>query len=275
MTGDDGTDDGVRFTRRSLLTGLGAVGVASTGAGLGTTALFSDEESMSISSLEAGAMNMRVTVDNIYHSSTTVRDNTTVTPKDAADGNEVTITCTDLKPGDWLILEWNPEVIEGPGYVQFRSIDADYASSEGLNPESESDTAPPGDLGDAMLWTFWDSYNNLSDSRQYLEGLDGRTDNADSGLDSWEQPDTDGLTASGAEYTTVSEAHDVCRNGLVLRDDAGDPLEVGTQGNGASLFQLLELPLGVGNDIQGDELTFTIRCEAEQTRNNGTPFGGT
>ncbi|WP_436923957.1 SipW-dependent-type signal peptide-containing protein [Halosimplex amylolyticum] len=273
--GNDTNDDGLRFTRRSLLAGLGTVGVASVGAGLGTTALFSDEELFEDNELRAGALNMRVTVDNVAHSTPIVRDNTTITPSDTADGQEVTISVADLKPGDWLILEWNPEVIANPGYVRITSVDEDYSNVEGGTPESESETASPGDLGDAILSTVWQSWDNLNSSRQYLGGLDATTDLNDSGLSGYETPDMDGVTGGGAHYTTLNEAHSVYESGVLLRDaSTGEPLVIGANSDAAWFYQLLELPREVGNEIQGDEVTFTLRFDAEQVRNNPTPFDG-
>jgi len=271
------TDDRLTLTRRKLLAGVGAIGLAGAGAGIGTTAYFSDTESIEGNSLTAGALNMRVTVDNIAHSSTIVRDNTTITPSDTADGAAVTITVGDVKPGDWLILEWNPEVIANPGYVQVTSVEEDYENAEGENPESETNTAAPGDLGDALLSTIWQEYSDTSGgtSRADLTDLDGTTDLADSALSSYEQPNPDGMTSGGAHYTTMNEAHGVYESSVLLRDAAGDPLEVGTNGDAAWFYQLLELPPAVGNDVQGDELAFTLRFDAEQVRNNEDPFAST
>jgi len=267
------TDDRLQLTRRKLLAATGAIGAAGVGAGLGTSALFSDEESFEDNTITAGSLNMRVTVDNVAHSTTIVRDNTTITPSDTADGTAVTISVADVKPGDWLILEWNPEVIANPGYVQVTSVDDDYANLEGQNPEPEGDTSSPGDLGDAMLSTIWQSWDNLSNGRQYLAGLDTTTDNADSGLAGYETPDLDGVTSGGAHYTTMNEAHAVYETGVTLRDPStGDPLEVGSNSNAAWFYQLLEIPPGVGNDVQGDIVEFTLRFDTEQVRNNPNPF---
>ncbi|MGQ4555644.1 SipW-dependent-type signal peptide-containing protein [Halobellus sp. GM3] len=270
------TDERLTLTKRKLLAGVGSVGFASVGAGLGTTALFSDTESFEDNSLTAGALNMRVTVDNIAHSTTIVRDNTTVTPADTADGDAVTVAVDDMKPGDWLILEWNPEIIANPGYVRVTSVDEDYSNDEGATPEPEGATASPGDLGDAVLSTIWQSYDDLSggSSPQDLEGLDQTTDRNDSGLGSYEEPtNLNGETPGGAHYTTMNEAHDVYKTGVLLRDPStGDPLEVGSNSDAAWFYQLLELPLGVGNDVQGDSVTFTLRFDAQQVRHNDDPF---
>src|SRR6056297_660392 len=48
------------LTRRKLLAGLGAVGLASAGAGLGTSAFFSDRESFTNNRLVAGELDLLV-----------------------------------------------------------------------------------------------------------------------------------------------------------------------------------------------------------------------
>jgi predicted ribosomally synthesized peptide with SipW-like signal peptide len=54
------TDDSIELTRRTVLAGLGAAGVASAGAGLGTSAFFSDGETFTNNSLVAGELDMKV-----------------------------------------------------------------------------------------------------------------------------------------------------------------------------------------------------------------------
>ena len=60
------TDDGLRLTRRKVLGSLGAVGVGSVGAGLGTTAFFSDEESFDDNALVAGELDLKVDWQEYY-----------------------------------------------------------------------------------------------------------------------------------------------------------------------------------------------------------------
>ena len=57
----------IRLSRRKLLAGLGAVGVASAGAGLGTTAYFSDTESFANNTLSAGELDLSVTWQQLYY----------------------------------------------------------------------------------------------------------------------------------------------------------------------------------------------------------------
>ena len=53
-------DDTIGLSRRKILGGLGAVGLASAGAGLGTTAYFNDTESFDNNTLTAGSLDLKV-----------------------------------------------------------------------------------------------------------------------------------------------------------------------------------------------------------------------
>lgn len=274
------TDDKLQLSRRKLLGATTAVGAAGIGAGLGTSALFTDEESFEDNLVAAGRMNMQVAAHVVDQNEPLpqVQIDGNSTPQDTADGNTVTITASDVKPGDWFIIQWDISVCANPAHVQITSVDSAYNNDEGANPEPESDTAAPGDLGDAMLTSIWHDYVAVqsSDTRPDLGRLDPTTDLNDTWLSAYETPDTDGQTASGAEYTTMDEAHNQeYSGGVILRDPStGDPLEVGCMGldNEVSYWQLFELPQDVGNDVQGDVVEFTLRFNAEQARNNDAPF---
>lgn len=60
-------DDTIGLTRRKILGGLGAVGLASAGAGLGTTAYFNDTESFQNNSLTAGEFDLKVDWQQEYY----------------------------------------------------------------------------------------------------------------------------------------------------------------------------------------------------------------
>ncbi|MEZ3145334.1 VWA domain-containing protein [Halobaculum sp. MBLA0143] len=64
MTRDD--TSGLELSRRRLLAGLGTAGVASAGAGLGTSAYFSDREEFTGNQLAAGELNMVVSYEEHY-----------------------------------------------------------------------------------------------------------------------------------------------------------------------------------------------------------------
>lgn len=60
-------DKKIGLSRRKMLAGLGAVGVASAGAGLGTTAYFSDEEGFAGNSLTAGELDLKLDYRATYN----------------------------------------------------------------------------------------------------------------------------------------------------------------------------------------------------------------
>ena len=60
------TDGGIDFSRRRLLAALGTVGVAAASAGVGTTALFRDQERVDGNRLVAGALDLRAGFEERY-----------------------------------------------------------------------------------------------------------------------------------------------------------------------------------------------------------------
>jgi hypothetical protein len=56
----------IELTRRKVLAGLGTVGVAGAGTGLGTSALFADEESFANNELVAGSLDLKVDWEEHY-----------------------------------------------------------------------------------------------------------------------------------------------------------------------------------------------------------------
>jgi predicted ribosomally synthesized peptide with SipW-like signal peptide len=60
------SNDGLNLSRREILAGLGTVGVASAGAGVGTTAYFSDTENFSDNKLVAGELDLLVDWEEHY-----------------------------------------------------------------------------------------------------------------------------------------------------------------------------------------------------------------
>ncbi len=60
------SDENFELSRRKVLAGLGTIGAASAGVGLGTSAYFSDEENFENNSLVAGSLDMKVDWEEHY-----------------------------------------------------------------------------------------------------------------------------------------------------------------------------------------------------------------
>jgi len=107
-------DDNFRLSRRQALTALGTVGVASAGAGLGTSAYFSDTESFDGNSMVAGELDLKVDWQQTYEGPIgevpvnaypdhdgdgwqSLDEETEYDP-----GSPLTLSCVDLESGDDL-----------------------------------------------------------------------------------------------------------------------------------------------------------------------------
>lgn len=159
------SDKNVGLSRRQMLAGLGTIGVASVGAGLGTSALFTDQESFTNNQITAGTLDMTVTatvedhVDNEYWNGLGLEGS-------QANGEPaVAISVGDVKPGDWVIVCFEIEVGENPGYVRARPVITEDAENGYTEPEPGDDTPEDGELDDHLLATVYGSYNDgeLSD----------------------------------------------------------------------------------------------------------------
>ena len=73
------------LSRRKMLAGLSAVGFASAGAGLGTSAFFSDQENFENNSLMAGELDLLVDWEEHYYDGSAGRDLVELVPEDEID----------------------------------------------------------------------------------------------------------------------------------------------------------------------------------------------
>ncbi|MDR5671570.1 M73 family secreted endopeptidase [Halalkaliarchaeum sp. AArc-CO] len=111
-------DDNIGLSRRKVLVGLGAVGVASAGAGLGTTAYFSDEESFLGNTLTAGELTLYVN----YHAYADQGEylGEYLMEGIAGEGEsevEHSFELDDVKPGDSGRKKFCFSVVDNPAYL--------------------------------------------------------------------------------------------------------------------------------------------------------------
>lgn len=294
------------ITRRRILLSSGAVGIAGAGAGLGTSALFSDEESFTNNSITAGTLDLAVeatvvaTVDSEYWNTTVELEGNSQTADGAA--VDAALDIGDGKPGDWLIICFKITNEQNPGYVQVSSASLVDNENGVTEPEKEGDGennsqpgpdpgAGDGELAEKLLATVWDSVTADppadTSSRSELNGLQFPTNEAggDRPSHSWtanREEDGNVPNNDGIDYTNLSQAGGNFSNGIVLRDDGGNPLPIGTDEDvdgpaseeaPGVFYLLLEIPTEIGNEIQSDSVELDLIFEAEQVRNNDNPFG--
>ena len=265
-------NDKIGLSRRKMLVGLGAVGVASAGAGLGTTAFFSDEESFQNNTITAGQFELAVT------QSTHVVDQDGIGPDEDTfddlvnhDGfAEGFLDITDAKPGDSYKYCWDPCVWYNPGYIQITlSSEETTGNDNGVN-HVDAD----GLLGDFMLAVVTLEDQN-GDTEVVFQGTLGQL--------------VDEFAAGGLVHAVGGEDPEYCHQPCELMEGAdGEPADavelcvylylpsradVGeTVTVGSVEFGPLEASDSPGNAVQGAIFEGDVHFEAEQCRHNETPF---
>lgn len=253
-------DDKYGLSRRKALGGIGIIGLASAGAGMGTTAFFSDEESFEDNSLEAGELDLYVHYDfyadqgeklGEYTDSGTVQDN-------ESEGASVSYGLEDVKPGDAGELEFCFSIVDNDAYMWMcgeltendeNTVTEPEAASEYENNDYTDDEIDgDGELADAIEATLY-YYDQEEDSKE-SEIFDGTLRGALFALrngvpldgEGSENPVDDRNPFAGVEDS--KEENDIC----VLLD--------------------WEVPTEVGNEIQTDSVGFDLSFYAEQSRHN-------
>jgi len=260
------------LSRRQALGGLGAIGLASAGAGLGTTALFSDEESFTGNLLSAGTLDLVVD----YYTSRDQGDFNSDSQSGTVNGNQAatyTYDVSDVKPGDSGTLAFCPKVDGNPGYVWVGSEDGitDYENGQ-TEPEGGVDATGGGSLGSP---NDGPGAGELGDSIEvtvsYAESITYDANNNEITCNNTRELNN----PSG--YTLADLANDL-ESGFPLDGDEpnGDGAfdaypSTGANEEGPCLCIEWEVPTDVGNEIQSDAIELGFRFEAEQERNNDNP----
>nr|WP_185955763.1 SipW-dependent-type signal peptide-containing protein [Halorubrum cibi] len=278
-------NDTIGLSRRKMLVGLGAMGVASAGAGLGTTAYFSDEESFENNTITAGQFELEVT------QSTHVVDQDGIGPDEqtfdamlaAAQEDDATIEVvdgfldiTDAKPGDSYKYCWDVCVKHNPGYVQI-TLDGDESTG---NQNGVDHVDASGLLSEYMLAVVTIDDQQAGDSEEIVfEGTLGEL------IDEW---DEGGLIHAYAgvenDEPVVEYCHLPCESDVEGAELAADSVEVcvylylpshGDIGEEVAVdgtsFDITE-SMSPGNLVQGASFSGDVHFAAEQCRHNDDPF---
>jgi predicted ribosomally synthesized peptide with SipW-like signal peptide len=269
------TRDTIDLSRRKILGGVGAIGVAGAGAGLGTSALFSDTEEFENNVVQAGELDLVVD----FYTSLDQGGFGSDSQSGEVNGDgatEYTYEVLDLKPGDSGVVAFCPKIVDNPGWLWIGSEDGvtDYENGQ-TEPEGGVDATGGGSLGNS---TTGSGAGELSDvievTVSYAESV-----SLDSASDEITCTNTRELN-NPAGYTLADLAKDL-ESGVPL--DGNEPNDgdgsidayPGSSGaddqQGPCLCIEWEVPAEVGNEIQSDALELGFAFAAEQERNNPDP----
>lgn len=233
-------DEKFELSRRKALLGLGTIGVASAGAGLGTSAYFSDQEEFTDNTITAGEFGLTVEQEIRGIDQDGIGDDEMTFDNNEEGGVWATdtIVIEDAKPGDEYEFCWEITVRDNPGYVAI------------AGDSTDQDGAEAGNVDASELWDI-DSNDDLS------------TLGAETMVDSVTL--SDGSEVS-YEYDTLGDLLDDLDDGVLLDDD-GEAI-VFEPGTTWTLCVELRIPTDVGNELQGAHLEWNKTFYAEQQRHN-------
>ena len=226
----DDTNDNLGLSRRKLLAGLGVVGVASAGAGLGTTAYFSDEESFANNSLTAGELDLKLDYRATYAGGTGRIDEINGWYSDSGPGEPFDVV--EEEDGVYLIGEV-PSIEEADSWedeVQTRDFclpEVDLVNGDDI-PVFVLEDVKPGDCGEVTIslhicdnpsWVWMNGELTENAQNDYsepeLEAL------ADLGLGT-DDPDGEGQLADAIDVTMWYDEN--CNNVYEPGGETGGPL---------------------------------------------------
>lgn len=246
-------DEPFRLTRRKALGGLATIGVAGAGAGLGTSALFSDEEVFTDNNLTAGELDLFVDYDASVDQDGV--DTGSTTGSGTIDGNPASgeYVINDVKPGDSGSLTFCPKIVDNPAWLWVGGsgvIDRENGQPEpetGVDPSGGDPGYGAGELAESILVTV--SY--CEEDGTVIRELNNPADYslADLGRDL-----LGGFLVDGSDAESGTQAY------------PGSP-DASTQ-TGPCLCVDWEVPLDVGNEIQTDSVAFDVQFAAIQERHN-------
>ena len=255
MSNEPNTNDSNLYdlSRRKLLAGMGAVGLASAGAGLGTSALFSDTESFEGNFLQAGELDIIAVSTSSYNGAVVDSFENRIV---RADGPAETFyELDDVKPGDSGKFDFCFELYTNPAYIWLCGEQTEDLENGQNEPELEAEGLDEDGLGELD--------DSIVASAYYCEEIDGEM-----------------IPIDGGEIVSdvsLAELLVALNSGLALNYD-GVPADPGDQSpyqpseeaetvTGACVCVDWELPIEVGNEIQSDSLAFDIEVHAYQARN--------
>jgi predicted ribosomally synthesized peptide with SipW-like signal peptide len=270
------TDERFDISRRKALAALGTIGVASAGAGLGTSAYFSDQETFENNQLMAGTLDVGVGY-SAHYSDWMPNDNGL-----AEDANGVDVIMFDGGPNEvgdsgdlaeqapagytglpandaWLIAVDNPDqFLENTQTGSFNDEDGALTSCP-LSEDDQAEAAPvaidlddvkPGDFGE-VTFDF-----RICDNPGFVWLTGELNSAAENGVT---EPEADDPQEEGPTDETITEASEISGSDIELLDvvqtavwvDDGDNYQDGSESPSIqTLGQLLESLGGEGPGVE-------------------------
>lgn len=263
------TDNRFELSRRKVLSAAGAIGITGAGVGMGTSALFTDEESFENNSITAGELDLlvdyetSVSQDGVTTDSTPAEGTTDTGTIQGGESGQYVIK--DAKPGDEGEIKFCPKIVNNPGWLFVGSAGGvtDFENDQ-TEPEKEVDGTGGGNLNNGT--NDGQGAGELSEAIQVTVSYCDGDGNLIRELD------------NPSDYTLADLFKDL-ETGFLLDGEPGGTSGVqaypsspnDTAQNGPCLCIDWNIPTDVGNEIQSDGVEFDVTFVARQERNNPDP----
>jgi predicted ribosomally synthesized peptide with SipW-like signal peptide len=273
--------DKFELSRRKALLGLGTIGLAGAGAGVGTSALFSDEESFSNNQMVAGELDLFVDYYTDAENTESLGEGGTTGLGTNDGGVSGAYVLNDVKPGDSGHLIFCPKIVDNEAYLWAGSSGFTQYENGLTEPEADVDPTAPtdaGSLGSQSGAGEGELADNINVTVSYCSvSLPSDADtlaDLESGELSWEDDVTiDRELRNPSDYTLADLLLEL-QTGFRISDEADGTFpasDSNTDQNGPCLCIEWNVPSTVGNIIQSDGVTFDFGFNAVQSRNVDNP----
>jgi len=221
------TDDTIELTRRKILASVGAVGAAGAGVGMGTSALFSDEEEFAQNTLAAGELDLKIDWQQRYFGPANdsfpaygAAGRPWVNAHPDEDGDGIQSLDSDAYrsvPNDGVVT-YEDQGANIQEYLTCETLDHDYDFGPNENSLIELEDVKPGDSGE-VTFSF-----HLCDNPGYVWFCGELNDASENGTNDPESasPDEEDGVVELLDAVTVKTWYDVdCNNEF---DEDEEPL---------------------------------------------------
>ncbi|WP_458205650.1 hypothetical protein [Haladaptatus sp. NG-SE-30] len=259
------SDKRFNLTRRKALLGLGGIGAGAALGGAGTMAFLNDPESITGNAVTDGNLDLKLDWWTFYKGRQVETDE-----QEPADNPGPMIDLDDVKPGDYgsgcisLHLYDNPAWVWAGGEIH---SNAENGQNEPERETEGKDEDGMGELADALRFIILPlgycdrcDGNTEREAREYVRSLNPTANPFNPEFEPFAQG-------------TFREAFGAMQSGYLLDGWPQNTTDTHCLQPLSTYYLgfLWWLPKDVGNEVQGDSLTFDFDFYAEQCRHNAEP----
>lgn len=272
------SDKKLELSRRNMLAGLGTIGIASAGAGMGTSAYFNDREVSEENTVTAGKLDLKIDWWQRYWQDGAEPENNG-SESDLRNNPGPIFNIGDVKPGDCGCGLISLHVFDNPAYI-FGGCHLEEEENGRTEPEKDDDNTPnEGELAENIEIALLKFPLIKDTNAQASEQTDYQTAMEDT-LKGDRDMQAMANSTQGCQLIHRTTLEEFCNNSdnywgsSHLLDGSGYSLDDNTWKDGTCFMASHTyfyafcwwIPKSVENEIQTDSATFDLKFGAVQCR---------